>query len=544
MTLLEDILAAHDVRKGLYTADEESRMTKAGSDYNDEKSYTQLGTTIQLQSQHAVKLVGAITNLVLSPTGRDEYSKDVLLEMSYHVPYAQTTVTSVEQSSTTNDSNQAKGEDAFLQAGSGRKEQQAHLARQRGKTWTVESRTTQDVRREAAHKPRISFDEFATRYRLHKWQAHKTDQLKKRQIALRKWLALSLRLHRVGTWARESLVDMTGRNDKSGFSRVHQCMLDLFETFYSHWRRDMLAFDPTVAQEGLRFPISSLEASEALLPKLSTSSRTALFSFLNSVRSKPDYLVERIRSLNATQLAVLGSSLKPCEVQSSSGLSFSSRSRSSPQKRMEAFSQGVEDYALAFERSNALSFLLFNGFDLNQNPSTSESILRYDTWSAVCAGLYLESESRYMGFITQVIGGFALLSPWRARTRMELFLMDYLQRGAFLLEQVQSSSTASRGENVRSVLFDPFRTDEAEEFLDGAVFEMFAILNDQDGGLPTNVLQLACAILFMLPSEEDQSRFRGHMFFQWYLRDFLKMIIMFPEVQMPRSCHWKLANIL
>lgn len=394
------------------------------------------------------------------------------------------------------------------------------------------------VRPTVKNRPRISFREFVAQYHLHRNHEHKVELLKRRRLALLKWQGLAQRLQRVGSWVQDGLVDMTFRSDKAGFARVHQSLLDLTDLFFSHWRRDMAFSEATIEDRSPQPPSKSDIVQDNFLPRLSAGSKTELFALLHSIRSDPSFLVERLKILSAEQLKILASSLKPQDVQPSSGLSFLSRNRNSPKRRMEAFSQGVEDYAVSLERSSALSFLLFNAFGDCQDSQSFESLLRLQTWSATCASLYLESEERFIGIIDQVLAAFALLSTWRAKQRMELFLMDILQKGAFLLDLVQNSPTSGRGESTRSVLFNPLATSEARQFFDDAVSELFRILDDEDSGFPSSVVQLGRAILARLPTLEDQSRFRGHLFFRWYLNEFLRTVIVYPENEnMLLQCH-------
>jgi chromatin assembly factor 1 subunit A len=68
--------------------------------------------------------------------------------------------------------------------------------------------------------------------------------------------------------------------------------------------------------------------------------------------------------------------------------------------------------------------------------------------------------------------------------------MDVLQKGAFLLENIESPL----GLNFDAEPPDPFRTDAAEEFFESAVQTLFEILDDPDGGFPYGALELGRAI--------------------------------------------------
>lgn len=141
----------------------------------------------------------------------------------------------------------------------------------------------------------------------------------------------------------------------------------------------------------------------------------------------------------------------------------------------------------------------------------------------------LEAEQAFHAIIGQVLGAFANMYEWPIKDRLEIFLMSVLQRGAYLLDLVDNPATISQSELG---LFDPLSTQQAQEFFDGAVRELFEILAC-DGGIPTGALHLGRAMIAKLSTVDIQSQFRGHFFFQWFLRDHLRVSIEYPEVRFP-----------
>jgi len=327
----------------------------------------------------------------------------------------------------------------------------------------------------------------------------------------------------------DGLFELSGHADKAGFVRVYQYMHNLVDVLHNHWKRDMDILDPILDNDHV--PAPPIPELESFVPKLSASSRIEFFGFIRSVRSNPQFLVDRIKSLSPFHLAALTNSLKPREMEVSVVSPFL-KHRSSQRKRFEAFSLGLEDYALSFERSNPLSFLLFNVFGCSPDLSSPEYRLRLRTWSSICATLILDPDQQYHAFVSQILNAFATLSVWRARERLELFLMDTLQKGAFLLELAQASPISTLPASPSAPNLNLFGTKEAEDFFDKAVLDLFDILNDQDGGLPESVLLLGRSILGHMKSDEDQMAFRGHIFYQWFFQEFLKVTLTYPEVSL------------
>jgi chromatin assembly factor 1 subunit A len=152
-----------------------------------------------------------------------------------------------------------------------------------------------------------------------------------------------------------------------------------------------------------------------------------------------------------------------------------------------------------------------------------------EVWSSVCAQLISNGSSRYYPLIGQILSSWTTGSTWKARPKFELYLMDILQTGAFLLEPI----TTPPGLDFAMDSLDPLRTDVAEEFFASAVDDLFRVLDDPDGGFPHAVLQFAKAVLRKLDSPEARSRFLEFLFLQWFFSKFLYRALTYPEVYEP-----------
>ena len=201
----------------------------------------------------------------------------------------------------------------------------------------------------------------------------------------------------------------------------------------------------------------------------------------------------------------------------------------SQHKRNVGYSNALKDFALSFERSDPISFLLFNVYGTSPDPDSAEYNLRLDVWSSVCAQLFVKSEEDYQPLFNEVFKAFSTLHEWRAKQQLELFLMDLLQRSAFLHK---TSEDLNKTPDLEGHFLDPLSTREAEKFLDQAVHDLYEILNDQDGGLPYGALHFGSAVLGKLDVNR-QSSFRGCFFFQWFFCEFLRKTMVHPEVSLP-----------
>jgi hypothetical protein len=367
---------------------------------------------------------------------------------------------------------------------------------------------------------RVHFEEFAAQLRVRRHHEHRKRIVSRRRRHLQNAVALSARLHRVGSWIHVGLVQISTQGDTTGFSRVHQHMQDLIDLCLSQWSHEIQASDMP--------PSPNLADNVSFLSKLQLASRADCLELIHTLRAKPRFLVEKFKAMSAAQISALSTFPRYSKLSDSVLSSLSqNRGRNSQRKRIKAYSKELEEYASSFERSNPLSFLLHNVYGTSNDIGSHESQLRISTWSSICANLMMEAEPAYDAIISHVLFAFASLYQWQIKDRLELFLMKILQEGAFLLDRPETSASTSQFEFVGN--FDAFGTPQAQEFFNDAVKDLLRLLACDDG-IPPGALHLGRAIMAKLPSAEDQMRFRGDFIFKWFMRDFLRIALEFPEV--------------
>ena len=385
----------------------------------------------------------------------------------------------------------------------------------------TQDHATQTIKDNPPVEMRVHFEEFAAQLRSRRHAEHKRRMLEHRRRHLHKAISLSRRLHRIGSWVHDGLVEIAGHQDSAGFVRVQQHMQDLTDICFSQWSHEIQFMDPA----GPTSPDAPVER-EPFFSKLSPSSQQDCVDFIESVRSNPRVLIDRFKAVSPDQLSALSTSPRFQNLSSSILTSLSpNRGRSSQKKRIQSYAKILEDYVSSFDRQNPMSFLLHDCYGAD---SALEDQLLLSTWSRISAILYQESPLAFHAIFPQVCRGFTNLGGWRARERLELFLMDVLQRGSFLLVDPSGDSRS-----LRSYTSDNLDTDQARGFFDEAVRDLFRILYLLGGGFPRGLLDLAKATIGRFESIEEQSAFRG-VVFDWYLKEFLQLAITYPEVCMHR----------
>lgn len=361
----------------------------------------------------------------------------------------------------------------------------------------------------------VSFEDFATRFRQDQQKLSQRRSLELRLHASKVSAGSSARLIRIATAVQRGLVECLKHDDKLNFVSLYHALYDVQESCDSALRRQ----DPL---DVLSPP--EADRSADFFHHLSPQSRTDLREILQLVRTDPQFLSERLRALAPAQLAGLTASPDAADSVFPAGRAH--HAQFSFSKRAPSASIPHKDHAFALERTDPLSALLFNVFAAPVDSDAPEARLRLDVWSSVCAKLIANGGSRYYPLIGHILSSWAMCSSWKAKPKFELYLMDILQSGAFLLEHIDAPS----GMPPDHEALDPLRTDVAEEFFASAVNALFNLLDDPEAGLPHVVTAFGSAVLGKLDNPEQRSRFLEYFFVQWFFAKFLYGALTYPEV--------------
>lgn len=373
----------------------------------------------------------------------------------------------------------------------------------------------------------VSFDQFATQFRRCQQAEIEKQVLEHRLISTKISICLSSRLLRTGATVQRGLVDAFKHGDKTGFVSIYNTIYDIQETCElgssrSINRQHSFPEEHTPSLHGPRIRTASF------MHQLSSQSRKDLLEILTQVRTNSQFLVDCITGLLPSQLSSLTTPVGFSAYGDTISSHSTARSRNSATfaKRATPNSIPFKEHAWALERSDPLSALLFNVFAVPLDWQPEESELRVDVWSSTCAKLLSSGDNKYLNFVGQVLSYWSTGSDWRARQKIELYLMDVLQKGAFLLENIESPVAHSLGVEPP----DPLRTDAAEEFFESAVQSLFEVVDDLDAGLPSAALEFCNAVLNKLADAETRDRFLEFIFVQWFFSRYLYYALTFPEV--------------
>lgn len=370
--------------------------------------------------------------------------------------------------------------------------------------------------------PKVTFEDFAIRFRQNQQKQAQRKSLERRLHATKVSVGISSRLTRIGAAAQRGLVECLKHDDKINFVSLCHTLCEIQESCDSALRRQFHREDPF---DDLMPSPDSEPGSPDFFHQLSPQSRADLLEIVQLVRSDPQFLFERLCSLTPAQVASLTTSASVLDADPVFP-AFRPHGQPSLSKRNPSASIPHKDYAFAFERTDPLSALLFNVFAAPLDSDAPEARLRLDVWSSVCAKLITHGDSRHYPLVGHILSSWAMCSSWKAKPKFELYLMDILQSGAFLLEHTDTPSGLGPGHGG----LDPLRTDVAEEFFASSVSALFNLLDDPEAGFPNAVMELGCAILGKLGAPGKRDRFLEFFFVKWFFTKFLSGALAYPEV--------------
>ncbi|EDU44128.1 conserved hypothetical protein [Pyrenophora tritici-repentis Pt-1C-BFP] len=262
------------------------------------------------------------------------------------------------------------------------------------------------------------------------------------RVRLHRWLvssALSARLVHCGELSYRSLVDSFRSDDKKAFAALYNALNDVRNSCdatrqYALLEPD-LEFGKSKNMRGEK-PLTS----STFLNEVPSKILDDLLDFISEIRTNPDFLATRISNLSPQELAALTSFRQAMDPIDSVSAFQTPRGRNvGPQRQNQQGSSPVERL-LSFQRHDPLSALIYTIFANSSGPDSAEDLRRTDVWATVCAKLIKDTKSSH-NFIRTVLDVWAGMREWPGKANLELYIMQVLQDGQFLLEKAEEPAT-------------------------------------------------------------------------------------------------------
>ncbi|KAF2021231.1 hypothetical protein BU24DRAFT_404267 [Aaosphaeria arxii CBS 175.79] len=324
------------------------------------------------------------------------------------------------------------------------------------------------------------------------------------RVRLHRWLvssALSARLVHCGELAHRTLVDNFRSDDKKAFATLYNALNDVRNSCDATRRYALLEPD-------LEFGKSKTAKTEKS-PSLSTFINEVpnkimddLLDFVSEIRTNPDFLATRILNLSQQELASLTSFRQALDpIDSVMAMQARGKTVGSAQKANQSQAPTPVERLLSFQRHDPLSALVYTIFANSSGPDSAEDLRRTDVFATTCAKLIVDSKPGMEKFIKTVLDVWAGMREWPGKANLELYLMQVLQDGQFILEKAEEQLNRAGAAPVPNTK----DTIASDDFFDKAVKTLFEVIDDEPsaGGIPEGVLEIGNAILRKLDETKN-----------------------------------------
>ncbi|KKY24882.1 hypothetical protein UCDDS831_g02222 [Diplodia seriata] len=342
--------------------------------------------------------------------------------------------------------------------------------------------------------------------------------------------ALSARLVHCGELVHRTLVDHFRSDDKKSFAQLYNALHDVRNSCDATRRYALLEpdleFGKTKTLKNER-----VNSFSTFMHEIPTKIRDDLLEFLSELRTNPDFLATRITSLSQQELASLTTFRQALDpIDSVMALQARGKPVPSAQKSQVLSGSTAVERLLSFQRHDPLSALIYTIFANSSGPDSTEDLRRTDIWSTTCARLITEGKPGSDKFIKSVLDAWAGMREWPGKTNLELYLMEVLQDGQFLLEKTEDVPRQRSQPEARNTK----DTIAADEFYDRSVLKLFEVIDDEPsaGGIPEGILEIGTAILKKLEdSRKHRTAAQTFIVSRWFFSTYLLNAIIHPESQ-------------
>ncbi|KAH7396435.1 hypothetical protein BKA66DRAFT_264656 [Pyrenochaeta sp. MPI-SDFR-AT-0127] len=349
------------------------------------------------------------------------------------------------------------------------------------------------------------------------------------RVRLHRWLvssALSARLVHCGELAYRTLVDNFRSDDKKAFASLYNALNDVRNSCDATRQYALLEPDLEFGKSKTMKNDKPLSSS-TFLNEVPSKILDDLLDFISEIRTNPDFLASRISSLSAQELASL-SSFRQAMDPIDSVMAMQARGKNLGTHKPHQQGGNPVERLLSFQRHDPLAALIYTIFANSSGPDSAEDLRRTDVWATTCAKLIKDTKSG-SNFIRTVLDVWAGMREWPGKATLELYLMQVLQDGQFLLEKAEEQSTRPGAQPAPRSTKD---TIAADEFFDRSVKRLFEVVDDEPsaGGIPEGVLEIGNAILRKLDEEKNLRKASQNFFVsRWLFSTFLLNAIIHPE---------------
>ncbi|PIA91400.1 hypothetical protein CB0940_09730 [Cercospora beticola] len=351
---------------------------------------------------------------------------------------------------------------------------------------------------------------------------HAQEELHRLQIATAKAARLRLTAHSV----QRTLAECIRAEDKSSFANLLHA--------FQHVCEDAAKTSHPPVPGANQSPVAA-KPFESFLNDISSASRNVVLDLLAKLRYDGHFLAERISALTPKELNAL---LPERVVSRSSDSVFASSTRTSRNSRPLGFAVDAQvDVLNAYAYGSPLEALIF-GPGLPLLDDQADRRRTTEVWATVCAKVITEQKPGSERLVPALLDIWSNFEPWLGKDRLETWMLQTLQRGAFVLEQPTKQTFRARVEGRPDVSAQ----DEAriEAFYAEATDSLLALFGDQHSPsvIPPGALSFCQAVSQKLRDSPQQRGFPSFILTRWLFNSFIMDVINLPEAHMMTTDHY------
>ncbi|KAM3417880.1 hypothetical protein BST61_g6100 [Cercospora zeina] len=386
-------------------------------------------------------------------------------------------------------------------------------------------RSTAPSTNASPHVPCLSeITHLLRRQKYHKRRClHAQEDLHRLQLATAKAARLRLTAHAV----QRTLAECIRSEDKSSFANLLHAFQDVCE--------DAAKSSHPPVPGAIPAPVPA-KPFESFLNDISTASRNVVLDLLAKLRYDGHFLAERIAALTPKELHAL---LPERVVSRSSDSVFASSStRTSRNSRPLGFAVDAQvDVLNAHAYGSPLEALIFApGLPLLNDHTDRQRTT--EVWATVCAKVITEQKPGSERLVPALLDIWSKFEPWLGKDRLETWMLQTLQRGAFVLEQPTKQTFRARVEGRPDVSAQ----DDArmEAFYAEAADSLLALFGDQHSPsvIPPGALSFCQAVSRKLRDSPQQRNLPSFILTRWLFNSFMMDLVNLPEAHMMTTDHY------
>lgn len=362
--------------------------------------------------------------------------------------------------------------------------------------------------------------ELARLLRVDRYQKHRSRHSKDFVHCLQVAAVKTERLLAISHAVRRTLADCIRSEDKHSF-------VSLFTSFQDACK------DRTRLTSSLDSPLAASDVPRRVPPptvlaNLSSSSRAALLSFLARLKYDGAFIANQIASLSQKELLAI---LPDPGISRATDSVFGHSHRTS--------SRGVRPLGFVVDRlvddlvASSARYpleLLVRSVNCTSLPHSGSNANAIDVWATVCARLISEQRPGNEKVLTTLIDMWSANTPWLGKEILQLWLLETLRKGHFLLDQPVRQSFRLRAQAQQEVVAD--ETGRTEAFYADSVAALLDLFGADAslGMIPDGAMSLCRAIFRKLqPHASHQRGFPSFVATKWLFLSFLPNLLVLPE---------------